>query len=469
MKNIFRLVVFLMAALMHSQEFNYDKSLRVLKTYSYGFKETQVSMVEARNKILNKYEYRFYLKNQDSIMYSGNYLSKYPMTVEFHYRFDDKIFFVLSDKHHRSSVLECKLLSFDVGGNKGIAVNDLSSLNIKKPTVKFSFKDYSCFVYKEKEEIKLITFTDKVVEKTIRIPDDLLEKYSSLKSRKIQVVNTLEYSEDIGAPLTNLFFDDNNIYVVYMLPKLRKNIICEFSKKGSDFEWSGYKELDFTFSEKIKKYNSYLLNDIFYFVEKNKKQVYLSVLNLENDESKVYDLSKLAEDEVINKYQLDRITNSYSSQIPSIVVYNQKDSGDKIIKIASIHKNRTYYDPFFFQDQFRMQQQINMQNSINNLSIPGRFNMMSFPSLDFWDKKTKELKFVITSKGVVRDYKDEKLELLKEDSIKDKELMMSYFKNRLDGFRLKYLSFDSLKSRDLYYTYYDSKRKKLLIGVKRKQ
>lgn len=482
MKKGFYIILFLLSVLSYSQTVEIEEEFSVYRTTSsFCVKDVCFSVVNGRDKDTNQYESRLYLGGENV----GSLISRVSQHVEFFHVYNNQLVLLFSGKRKMSETREVysntlkdyTLVSYFLDGRKGINIKELKSLSVDtKPNLKFSHHNYSCFLYKNDEQLKLITFTDDVAVSDVEIPKELIKRFSKLKSDDLQEIDIDTYSIDIGAPLNRLYMDTDFIYLTYMLPKSKTNIICKLFRKENVFSWFGYSELDFVFDKKVKKYNSYLLDRVFYLVERRKKQIYLTTLDLDTNTSLKYDLTQLALDEVINKFQLDRITNFFSGSVPSVMVYNQKDTEDKIIKIASIARDKTYNN-FMFHHEF-MQNQHNMmhQNMMNNIkipainySMPGGFRVVKFPAPGFWGEEPKVVRFIMSKKGDILDYDDEQPSLVKRDYVESYELITFYIKNKVSSFKKKYISFDWLENGNLYYTYFDSKSRNLMMGVKNKE
>jgi hypothetical protein len=123
-----------------------------------------------------------------------------------------------------------------------------------------------------------------------------------------------------------------------------------------------------------------------------------------------------------------------------------------------------------FHEQMLMQQQqqmIQQQMQSIKTSIPGGFNVISIPYPFINDEAVgeKTLKFVIDSNQQIMKYRDEEFELKKIDNAKDLDLLESYLDNKIDKFKIKYMSFIRLKNEAIYYAYYDKRKDEIVFGI----
>ena len=485
MKKIVSIVLLLFNVVSFSQNLKVDENLNFSNIGSYEIDGTFFSVLNVKNSKTKQYEYLIYVLKDSVSDYVGKFESDTQQDLELFHKSNNNLVFVFSTKKrlspksvpNRNALYSVKLKDY-----KLLSVNltnrevNVEKLDLEVPTQKFSSKDYSCFVYIDKEKVKIVTLKDykqKEESETV-LPDEIVKFYIKTKFEELIVVSNKTYSENIGAPGNRLFYNDDNIYMTYLNPKIRRSLILKFTRNENTFTWSGYNELAFGFDKKVKDYNSFLTRNRFYFIAEKGNEVLLSTVDLKNNTIKKYNLNELAGKDTIDKKMLNKVILGfgYLNQVPSLTVYKQKDSDNEIVSISYISKSTYYYDPFFhmqFQQQMMIQHQQMMQQTIR-ASIPGGFNIVSFPYPFFNDAAAnKTLKFIIHPDEGVTGYNGEKFELNEIDHSKDVNLLKKYLDDKIDKFQIKYMSFERLKNEDLYYAYYNKRKDEMVFGILKKE
>ncbi|MDO3693803.1 hypothetical protein QVZ41_02940 [Wenyingzhuangia sp. chi5] len=479
MKKIISVVVLLFGIVSFSQSIKVDESLTFSNVGSYKVDGTFFSILNVKNHKTKKYECLIYTLKDSVSYYIGKFDSDAPQNLELYHRAENNLVLVFSTKErfynstpaYNDEQKDYTLFSINLTSKEA----NTEKLYLATPTLKFSSKDYSCFVYIDKEKFEIVTIKDyKKKEKSETVlPNEIVKSYAKTKFKALTVVSGIGYSENIGAPGDRLFYDEDNIYMTYLNPKIRHSLILKFTRNENKFMWSGYNELPFGFDKKVKGYNSFLTRDRFYFIAENENQVSFSNVDLKSNVIKNYNLNDLARKDTIDKIMLTKVILGIGSKnkVPSLTVYKQKGTDNEIVSVSCISRE-TYYNDLFqmqFHQQMMMQQQQMMQQQMQNIkaSIPGGFNVISIPYPFINDKTVdkKILKFVIDSNQQIMKYRGEEFELKKIDYAKDVDLLESYLDNKIDKFKIKYMSFIRLKNEGLYYAYYDKRKDEIVFGI----